>query len=109
MTENVMWPLPPRLPEDDEQQEQDAPDAQDADAWENLQPVKQLADVLHWLRSEYFYCVFCGCQVRAAIEWAFDVWQLCNSQSRLAMSVLSWCVGGRSTLMPSSSRVSAQE
>ena len=46
MTENVMWPLPPSPPEE-EQHEQDAPgsaaEALDADAWENLPPANKLA------------------------------------------------------------------
>ena len=74
LTESILWPLPPPPPEDEEQ-EQDAEgsgaEALDADAWENLPPATRLADVLQWLRSEYFYCVFCGSQVRTAVQAAY--------------------------------------
>ena len=67
MIENVMWLPPPPPPEDEQQDAQDSgAEALDADAWENLPPATRLADVLQWLRSEYFYCVFCGCQARTA-------------------------------------------
>ena len=112
MTENVMWLPPPPPPPEDEQQVQDAQEsgaeALDADAWENLPAATRLTDVLQWLRSEYFYCVFCGCQARFAhLGSTKECVQLPREVAGHAE--LTVMCGGRSSLIPSSSSPSAQE
>ena len=67
MTESPMWLVEPSLLEPSllEQEEATTEEAEPGpvNLWAELPVAERLSDVLLRLRTEYSYCIFCGCQV----------------------------------------------
>ena len=59
-----MWLAEPPLQDPDEAADAtEEAEAGPANPWAELPVAERLSDVLQRLRTEYFYCIFCGCQV----------------------------------------------
>ncbi len=64
MTESLLWLAEPSSQEPDEAAEAtEEAEAGPANSWAELPVAERLSDVLQRLRTKYFYCIFCGCQV----------------------------------------------
>ena len=64
MTESLMWLAEPPLQEPDEVAEAtEEAEPGPVNPWAELPVAQRLSDVLQRLRTEHFYCIFCGCQV----------------------------------------------
>ncbi len=64
MTESLMWLAQPPLQEPDEAAEAtEEAEPGPVNPWAELPIAERLSDMLQRLRTEYFYCIFCGCQV----------------------------------------------